>query len=93
MRIAEALNVNVTELMDEATEVQPAFRSFTQAQGTAVFIPLYNEKQSMGQTFDKGDGFVQIGRAHSELQSPNQISYSVLFLKKKTNKSDEYSYL
>ena len=48
MRIAEALNVNVAELMDEATEVQPAFRSFTQAQGTAIFIPLYTEKQSMG---------------------------------------------
>ena len=78
MRIAEALNVNVAELMDEATEVQPAFRSFTQAQGTAVFIPLYNEKQSMSQTFDKGDGFVlRAGNAaQTQIRKPSFLDYS-----------------
>lgn len=78
MRIAEALNVNVAELMDEATEVQPAFRSFTQAQGTAVFIPLYNEKQPMSQTFDKGDGFVlRAGNAaQTQIRKPSFLDYS-----------------
>ncbi len=71
MRIAEALNVSVSDLMDEASDVQPAFRSFTQAQGTAIFIPLYTRSKQWAKHLIKVMGLLFVQEVLRKRKSEN----------------------
>lgn len=80
VRIAEALNCTIDELRDEGVDVsetQPIFRSLTNS-GVAVFIPLFNERQSMNQQFDKGEGFVvrHLAASQTQIRKPSFLDYS-----------------
>jgi len=79
VRIAEALNCSIEELRDEGEnlETQPIFSTLTNS-GAAVFIPLFNERQTMNQEFDKGDGFVvrQLSATQTQIRKPSFLDYS-----------------
>lgn len=79
VRIAEALNCTIDDLRDEGEtlETQPIFSSLTNS-GTAVFIPLFSERQPMNQQFDKGEGFVvrQRSAAQTQIRKPSFLDYS-----------------
>jgi len=79
VRIAEALNCTIDDLRDEGEtlETQPIFSSLTNS-GTAVFIPLFSERQPMNQAFDKGEGFVvrQRSAAQTQIRKPSFLDYS-----------------
>tara|TARA_R100000808_G_scaffold16987_1_gene37875 strand:- start:16 stop:681 length:666 start_codon:yes stop_codon:yes gene_type:complete len=79
VRIAEALNCTIDDLRDESEnlETQPIFSTLTNS-GAAVFIPLFNERQTMNQEFEKGDGFVvrQLSATQTQIRKPSFLDYS-----------------
>ena len=61
----------------DALVTQPLFSSLTNT-GAVPFIPLFNERQPMGQQFDKGEGFVvrQLSAAQTQIRKPSFLDYS-----------------